>query len=994
MKEITNKLKNRKLQPDAADGAPVASASKAEAPLLSDRPKSKWKTAWEEYRYLGFAFLIPIVLMYLLYVAMEVYPFGNGSVLVLDLNGQYVYFYEALRAWIYGDGSLLYSFGRSLGGEFMGIYAYYIASPFSYIVALFPKDRMLEALLTIFLLKAGCCGFTFGFYLHKTAPKINKLSIVTFSIMYAMCAYCVVQQHNSMWIDAVLWLPILTYGIEELIKKGHFRIFVVALTVTMMSNFYIGYMVCLYTLAYFFFYYFKTAEKHINNPYREKKHFLKSFLRIGIYSVIALGAAMVIWLSAYYALTFGKDEFTNPSWAFKAKFTFMELLTKLLPGSFDTVRPEGLPFIYCGTLVLFLVPLYFLSKKFSIREKIFSLAFIAFFLVSFCLNPLDLIWHGFQNPNWLNYRYSFMLCFILLVLAYKAFCELPQIKPQWLFGIGCAIGMFVIVAEQFDYESYIKAEGTLDPFQIIWFSLIAAAIYTVMLYLICINRNKAAKKRSLSFVLFFFVCIEMTLNGISNVFALDRDVVYSSYSSYNTFLTEIRPIVGELQEMDTSFYRSEKTDVRKTNDNMGLNMRGLSNSTSTLNLSTIKFLNQMGYSSSSHWSKYQGGNLANDSLLGIKYIVDANELYYNSQLLEQYCEKVLEDANYSVYRNPYALSVAFGVDDAVSALNLETYYNPYERINDMITAMLGAEEEIQVFVPITGDKVVTTTTNCETSSIAKHTKYVAEVSSRDAILHYTITCEEDCTLYFYLPSEYPREVGMKVNSVDYGTFYGNETSRSRLIGNYEAGDTVLVSLTLHKENLYVKKNVPVAYKLNWDLLASSMEQLAQTQFIIDEDYSETYLPGTLTTTKDDQMILATIPYDEGWIVTVDGEEVEIYETMDALIAFHVESAGEHELMLRYRPKTFVVGLASTIFFSALFLALCLILWLMKKYNKHFFLLTGVPVREFSEEEENDTVLSPEDKADMAALPAAQEHDDGDEPILSEESPKEDDGAGQ
>ena len=102
-----------------------------QAPLLEDRPKGKWTMLWSEYRYLGFAFLIPVILMYLLYVAMEIHPFGNGSVLVLDLNAQYVYFYEALRAWIYGDGSLLYSFGRSLGGEFMGIYAYYIASPFS-----------------------------------------------------------------------------------------------------------------------------------------------------------------------------------------------------------------------------------------------------------------------------------------------------------------------------------------------------------------------------------------------------------------------------------------------------------------------------------------------------------------------------------------------------------------------------------------------------------------------------------------------------------------------------------------------------------------------------------------------------------------------------------------------------------------------------------------------------------------------------------------------
>ncbi len=965
-KEIKTKEKKMNLQSASAQAAP-----RAVSELIGEKTKNKWRLLWGEYRYLGIAFLVPMILMYLLYIAMEVHPFGNGSVLVLDLNAQYVYFYEALRAWIYGDGSLLYSFGRSLGGEFMGIYAYYIASPFSYLVALFPRDRMLEALLTIFLLKAGCCGFTLGFYLHKTAPKKNKLAIITISIMYAMCAYCVVQQHNSMWIDAVIWLPLLTYGIEELIKKGHYRLFVVALAVSMMSNFYIGYMVCLYTLVYFFFYYFKTNVNHINNPYREKKHFLKSFMRIGLYSVIALGAAAVIWLSAYYALTFGKNEFTNPSWTFRAKFTFMEFLTKLLPGSFDTVRPEGLPFVYCGTLILFLVPLYFLSKKISLREKIFSLSFIAFFVASFWLNPVDLIWHGFQNPNWLNYRYSFMLCFVLLVLAYHAICDLDHVRSHWLFAIGCVIGLFVVVAEQFDYVSYVKAEGSLDPFQLVAFTLAAAAIYAVLLYLICSSKHREAKKRSLSIILLFVVCIEMTLNGLTNVFALDRDVVYSSYSSYNTFLSQIRPVVDQVQDMDTSFHRSEKTEIRRPNDNMGLNIRGLSNSTSTLNLSTIAFLNQMGYSSSSHWSKYYGGNLVNDSLLGIKYVYDPNqtihetEPYYNRQLLEEYYELVLEGTNYTAFRNPYALSLAYGVDDAINALNLEDYFNPYERMNDMITAMLGADEEIMVFKPV--PNVESSTTNCESSSIAKHTKYVPEVSSRDAVLHYKFTCQEDCTLYFYLPSEYPREAAMKVNSIDYGTFYGNETSRSRLIGNYKAGDGVLISLTLNTDTLYVKRNVPVVYQLDWDVFEAAMAELSKTQFVIDADYSETYLPGTLTTPKDNQTILATIPYDKGWIVTVDGEEVETYETMDALIAFDVESAGEHEVVLKYRPATFVYGMAATIFFSLLFLGICLVTYLMNRKGRRFFLLTGAPVIAFDESEELEVTLSPEDIADNAAL---------------------------
>ena len=103
MKKLTWNFKKNS-SPNTAGGAEVVSAV---APMVEQKPKSKWQLIWEEYRYLGFAFIIPILLMFLLYVAMELHPFGNGSVLVLDLNAQYAFFYEALRAWVWGDGSLL-----------------------------------------------------------------------------------------------------------------------------------------------------------------------------------------------------------------------------------------------------------------------------------------------------------------------------------------------------------------------------------------------------------------------------------------------------------------------------------------------------------------------------------------------------------------------------------------------------------------------------------------------------------------------------------------------------------------------------------------------------------------------------------------------------------------------------------------------------------------------------------------------------------------------
>ena len=201
--------------------------------------------------YLAFCFIIPVLLMYLIYLAMGIHPFGDGSVLVLDLNGQYVYFFEALRNTIHGEGSFLYTFFRALGGEFMGMYAYYLASPLSYLVALFPQEKILEALLTIILIKVGLCGLTFGFYLHKRTQKPNKPIIIGFSVMYALSAFAVVHQNNLMWTDAIFWLPLLILGLEELIVNRKYKLYVISLAMTLMSNYYIGYMACIFSVISF-----------------------------------------------------------------------------------------------------------------------------------------------------------------------------------------------------------------------------------------------------------------------------------------------------------------------------------------------------------------------------------------------------------------------------------------------------------------------------------------------------------------------------------------------------------------------------------------------------------------------------------------------------------------------------------------------------------------------------------------------------------------------
>ena len=378
--------------------------------LISIKNDERLISARKEYGYLGYSFLLPALIMLAIYFTLGHKPIGNFSVLTLDLNAQYVYFYEALRDFVWGDSSLLYSFSRSLGGEFMGIYAYYIASPLSYIVALFPKSMMLFALLLIIVIKIGLCGLFFGFYLHKQSPNIDKSKILLFSTMYALSAYAITYQNNIMWLDGLFLLPLLTYSVERLVKEGRFKLYTVILALMMASHYYIGYMLCWYTLFCFFFTYFKEDSSSVN-PTGEKLHFIKSFARIGVSTLIGIGMSAFIIGSAYYSLQFGKSEFSEPNWDFFARFDLFDLFglfdlfdffCDLLRGSFGKIKRrvgdviigrinalkliEGeivvaVRFFLCGNIHKLYAVVLFLVGKIVVRffKRFFKLFFKLFF---------------------------------------------------------------------------------------------------------------------------------------------------------------------------------------------------------------------------------------------------------------------------------------------------------------------------------------------------------------------------------------------------------------------------------------------------------------------------------------------------------------------------------------------------------------------------------------------------------------------------------------
>ena len=897
--------------------------------------------------YLVFCFFVPVIIMYGIYVVKGIHPFFNGSPLVLDLNAQYVSFFEALRDFALGERSILYSFSRSLGGEFMGMVAYYMASPLTYITVLFPKDRIQEAVLTILLIKCGLTGLTFGLYLHNKSKNPQKVTVFTFSMLYALSAYAVVQQHNTMWIDALVWLPLLAYGLENLVYRGKYKLYTISLAIIMLCNYYIGFMICIFSVLYFFYCYFSKSPIE-RNPFKEKLHFIRAFLRFGLFSIMAAAMSAFMLIAAYYSLQFGKTEFSSPNWAMEANFDVVDFLTKFLPGSYDTVEPSGLPFVYCGIISLILLPVYFLSKKITSREKIASLAMIAVLVLSLILKPLDLIWHGFSLPNWLNSRYSFLLIFVLLIIAYKAYGNLKSVGERVILAAAAIIIMFAAIAQKFEMDSFITTDGKLPVLGCVVFTIAFTIFIAALLcYKFKVKRSNTRNAKAFSGILAAVICLELFCNGITCFLQLHEDVSFTSYTSYNNHLAELRPVVSAVKEYDSSFYRMEKTKHRTKNDNMALGMYGITNSTSTLNQSTIDFIGNLGYTGRSHYTMYNGGTAVGDSLLGIKYVIDYS---YSEKYQNIYTPvESIENEKYKVYNNPNALSLAYGVSADINEFDFEHYESYFNRYNGLITAMLGSEDSVELFNYVSQVKI--TSASCDETKKITYTKYTTE--DNDGAVYFEYTAPESGCYYFYANGSANDELKIEVNDQGRANYLGKDTTNIIHCGYFEAGESITIEITIPEETEFTLQTAQnfLWYYIPEEYDAIFSELKSGPQFdIISSLSTEDNLVGMISTAKENQTILTTIPYDKGWNVYVDGEKVETYETLTALMAFDIAAEGEHVLELKYMPQEYVLGFTISIIGIASFIAICIIDFVLKKtlfknrlkaYAKDYFVLDDV-----------------------------------------------------
>lgn len=227
------------------------------------------KQIWSKNKMGIAAFLLPIGLLLIIYAVWGQYPFGEHTLLIWDMNWQYCSFFSHLHDILHGDASVVYSFSRAYGGDMIGVMAYYLMSPFNLLFYFFDAAHIHIGILLVTMLKTGCTGFTMFLFLNR---KGQSCGLLVFSTAYALSSYVIAYQYNLMWMDALIILPLMVWGIERLIDSGKCLLYTGMIALSVITNFYTGYMLCLFSVLYFLFYFLLISEQK------------KSFKRIAEYA--------------------------------------------------------------------------------------------------------------------------------------------------------------------------------------------------------------------------------------------------------------------------------------------------------------------------------------------------------------------------------------------------------------------------------------------------------------------------------------------------------------------------------------------------------------------------------------------------------------------------------------------------------------------------------------------------------------------------------------
>jgi len=835
--------------------------------------------------------LISIVFCAVVWAFLGFYPGSYRTLLNSDMESQYVSFFESLRSVISGENSIFYNWSLYFGNNYLGHYAYYLASPWSWFLLLWKTKELPTAIYFMSLIKIGLCGLTFSIFLLKRPirtfvssnnEKMKSVGIISFSVIYALMSYNMLYVICPMWIDAVYMLPLVILGLERIIAYKKSLLYFVSFTLLILFNFYTGYMVAIFTILYFAYYIFycRSYNAVVNKENNQKtiNISVKSVVLYIVTSLMAVGSSMVILLPTVYCLGQGKLEHDTKYFLEAFTYPIWQILFRFFDSSYTSITNEGLPSLFCTSFCV-LFALFFIVKGLKKSAKISAISIWVFMILSLWIAPLNRIWTGFKDPIWFPFRYAFLISFFVILLGYEGFITFIDLKINIKSG------------KKIQIKRYIY---------ILWVALTVFELY------LCVSLPR---------------------------FGLIREIGSANTTLWNAVFETYEPLIDKTESIEatdansTGFYRMDKDEFFTFNDAMLLSYNGVQSFSSMYNKKPLLFMKKLGLKQDDYELYEKGSTVISDSIVGVKYYMDydADEEFYN---------KVGQNYMTNLYQNEYALSLGYMIEGGEN--DIEWTDNVFINQNQVLSLLTGDDVEAFYFLDyeesiISYDEVKTSITADST----RPTELGYELAVNKSI---DVAVASDGHVYLYCAYEtgHRNQISNIYNSFKQYYVNGQFFEAIQLgrysylmdLGCFEEGQklNIIVTNCTNAAKLYVAQ-------MNVDIVKNALTQLDNNAQVEDIEIQNGNMSAMINADNSGRVFMS-VPYDKGWTLYVDGKEETIEPIFDTFCSFEI-TEGEHTIEMKYVSPYFREGLIISCICLIFYIGGCVFVsFRRKKYEKN------------------------------------------------------------
>ncbi len=820
------------------------------------------------------AFAVPALVMMLIFIIGDFAPFGKVSILVADMRYQFVDYIGYMKSVFFGNNDLFYTFSKTIGGDMMGFAAYYLFNPFFLILLLFPNDILPVGIVIMIVLMCGAMGL--NFHLMLRAIWGNRFSSLIFSTAYAMMGFNMAYINCIHYFFSIMMLPLVILGLYRMMKNRRASgIYILAVSMSIISCYYIGYMILIFTAAFFLCFMASGVMKYADNKDR-----LKNAWTVLYSTLLAIGISAFSLLSVLLSLD-GQKKAILKGLSFTGNFNILDLFSGFYVGSFKGNISDGLPIIYCGILGVIFVFFYFVNNTINKRQKICAAAMFAFLIIGYWIDALNVVWHGFAHPIGFPYRNSFLFSFLMLFIGYVGFVNIKEGFKKRNANI------FVVIFAVYSVYLYRSVTAPVG-FKSILITYLTIAVALILI--VALNEKNRYVVPAIA-GMFVLQLADSFYNGSVSIDAYfeDKFAQENSIENYTDYIDSTQELVSYVKEQDSSFYRMDKLFRRTHNDPMMFAYNGLSHFSSCETDEVKKFMGRMGFRNNKIWAFYGDASTGfADCMMGVKYLLSPFD-----ETSKPFKFLYAGDDKY-IYVNPYALSLGFGMDEDVRKINMNTK-DPFRLQNEIASCF--TETNYQIYRPVRISEVKLN------NVIEEDNKFSRIDPEEEASVEYIMSITSSDFIYMYFDAPDKQNTTLYIDGDEKGSYFNDYDWSIREGGYYKPGDQISIRFVLNDDSIQIDD--AYFYYESSRVLKAWYKDAVSTICNV-EKIKSSHLKANVNVRDIAEYIVFSVPYEDDWIVKLDGERIKPVKVMDALMAVRI-SGGEHEIEMRYIPKGLIVG---------------------------------------------------------------------------------------